>query len=31
MAPRVDFYILTESMTPLRFVCDMACVFAPKN
>ena len=24
MAPRVDFYVLTESMTPLRFVCDMA-------
>ena len=24
MAPRVDFYVLAESMTPLRFACDMA-------
>mgnify|MGYP001617345265 CR=1 FL=1 len=24
MAPRVDFYVLGESATPLRFACDMA-------
>ncbi len=23
MAPRVDFYVLPESTTPLRFTCDM--------
>jgi len=24
MAPRVDFYVLGQSTTPLRFACDMA-------
>ena len=24
MAPRVDFYVLEESTTPVRFACDMA-------